>query len=207
MFPSIDDLLKAQSEAFKTGNTVANAAFDGVKKLLELNVQAARAGMEESTAQLNALLAAKDVNTLNTMLADLFAQYGKPDGSKAASYVKNVYDITQQTNAQVSALIEQQVASSQRQLLASVEALAKNAPAGSETAVNLLKQGVVNANAAYEQVQAASKQLLEMIDANVSNLSKAGAALNTIDSLLRSIRSFGFARINCRNQHSVRYHQ
>lgn len=176
MFPSIDDLLKAQSEAFKTGNTVANAAFDGVKKLLELNVQAARAGMEESTAQLNALLAAKDVNTLNTMLADLFAQYGKPDGSKAASYVKNVYDITQQTNAQVSALIEQQVASSQRQLLASVEALAKNAPAGSEPAVNLLKQGVVNANAAYEQVQAASKQLLEMIDANVSNLSKAGAA-------------------------------
>ena len=70
MFPSIDDLLKAQSEAFKTGNTVANAAFDGVKKLLELNVQAARAGMEESTAQLNALLAAKDVNTLNTMLAE-----------------------------------------------------------------------------------------------------------------------------------------
>ena len=68
------------------------------------------------------------------------------------------------------------MASSQRQLLASVEALAKNAPAGSEPAVNLLKQGVVNANAAYEQVQAASKQLLEMIDANVSNLSKAGAA-------------------------------
>ncbi|MDO4683030.1 MAG: phasin family protein [Lautropia sp.] len=175
MFPSIDDLLKAQSEAFKTSNTVATAAFDGAKKLLELNVQAARAGMEESSAQLKALMAAKDVNTLNTMLADLFAQYGKPDGSKAASYVKNVYEITQETSAQVSALIEQQVSSTQRQLLASVDTLVKNAPAGSESAVNLLKQSVVNANAAYEQLQAASKQVLEMIDANIAGLSKAAS--------------------------------
>ncbi|MDO4904089.1 MAG: phasin family protein [Lautropia sp.] len=176
MFPSIDDLLKAQSEAFKTSNTVASTAFDGAKKLLELNVRAARAGMEESSAQLKALMAARDVSTLNTMLADLLTQYGKPGGSKAASYVKDVYDITQETSSQVSSLIEQQVAATQRQLMASVENLAKNAPAGSESAVNLLRQSVVNANAAYEQVQAACRQVLEMIDANVAGLSKGAAA-------------------------------
>ena len=58
MFPSIDELMKAQAEAFKTTNSVATTAFDGARKLLELNVQAARAGMEESSAQLKALLAA-----------------------------------------------------------------------------------------------------------------------------------------------------
>jgi len=48
--------MKAQSEAFKTSNTVATTAFEGAKKLLELNVQAAKAGMEESNAQLKALM-------------------------------------------------------------------------------------------------------------------------------------------------------
>ena len=138
MFPSIDELMKAQAEAFKTTNSVATTAFDGARKLLELNVQAARAGMEESSAQLKALLAARDVSALNTLLADLFSQFSRPEGNKAAAYVKDVYDIAQQTHSQVAELIEKQVASSQQQLLAAVDALAKNAPAGSEGAVKLL---------------------------------------------------------------------
>src|SRR5690606_26759413 len=84
MFPSIDDLMKAQAEAFKTSNSVATTAFDGARRLLELNVQAARAGLEESNAQLKALLATKDVRALNDLLTDLFNQYSKPDPDKAA---------------------------------------------------------------------------------------------------------------------------
>jgi len=176
MFPSIDELMKAQAEAFKTTNSVATTAFDGARKLLELNVQAARAGMEESSAQLKALLAARDVSALNTLLADLFSQFSKPEGNKAAAYVKDVYDIAQQTHSQVAELIEKQVASSQQQLLAAVDALAKNAPAGSEGAVKLLRQSVVEANTAFEKVQAASCQVLDLIDANVNNLARTGEA-------------------------------
>jgi phasin family protein len=175
MFPSIEDLMKAQSEAFKASNTVASTAFDGAKKLLELNVQAAKAGMEESNAQLKALMAAKDVKTLNDMLTDLFTQYSKPDTSKAAAYVKQVYDISTATGGEVTALIEKQVSASQKQLLDSVDALAKNAPSGSEGAVNALRQSVITANAAYEQVNTATRQMLELIEANVSGATKAAA--------------------------------
>jgi phasin family protein len=173
MFPSIDELMKAQAEAFKASNTVATKAFDGARKLLELNVQAAKAGMEESNAQLKALMAAKDVKTLNDMLTDLFTQYSKPDPSKAVAYVKQVYDISTATGSEVTALIERQVSASQKQLLDSVDALAKNAPAGSEGAVNALRQSVVTANAAYEQVTVATKQVLDMIEANFSGATKA----------------------------------
>ncbi len=175
MFPSIEDLMKAQSEAFKASNTVATTAFEGAKKLLELNVQAAKAGMEESSAQLKALMAAKDVKTMNDMLTELFSQYAKPDGSKTATYVKSVYEISTATGAEVTSLIEKQVTASQKQLLASVDALAKNAPPGSEGVVNVLKQSVVSANSAYEQVNVATKQLLEMVEANFSGATKAAA--------------------------------
>jgi phasin family protein len=173
MFPTIEELMKAQADAFKASNTVASTAFEGVKKLLELNVQAAKAGMEESNAQLKALMAAKDAKALNDLLTNLFTQYAKPDGTKAAAYVKDVYDISTATGAEVAALIEQQMSASQRQLLAAVDALAKSAPAGSEGVVNMLKQGVVSANAAYEQIQAATRQLFDLIDANVNGAAKA----------------------------------
>jgi phasin family protein len=175
MFPSIEDLMKAQAEAFKASNTVATTAFEGAKKLLELNVQAAKAGMEESNAQLKALMAAKDVKTLNDMLTELFTQYSKPDSSKAVAYVKQVYDISTATGSEVTALIEKQVAASQKQLLESVEALAKNAPPGAETAVTALRQSVVTANAAYQQVNVATRQLFEKIEANLGGAAKAGA--------------------------------
>lgn len=175
MFPSIADLMKAQADAFKASNTVATTAFDGAKKLLEMNVQAAKAGMEESNAQLKALMAAKDVKTLNDMLTDLFTQYSKPDTSKAVAYVKHVYDISTATGAEVASLIEKQVSASQKQLLDSVDTLAKNAPAGSEGAVNALRQSVVTANAAYEQVNVATKQVLDLIEANFSGATKAAA--------------------------------
>ena len=173
MFPSIEDLMKAQSEAFKASNTVATTAFEGAKKLLELNVQAAKAGMEESNAQLKALMAAKDVKTLNDMLTDLFTQYSKPDNSKAVAYVKQVYDISTATGSEVTALIEKQVAASQKQLLESVDALAKNAPPGSEAAVNALRQSVVTANKAYQQVNVATRQLFEKIEAKIGDATKA----------------------------------
>ena len=61
-------------------------------------------------------------------------------------------------------------------MLAAVDALARNAPAGSERAVKLLRQSVVEANTAFEKVQAASRQVLDLIDANVNNLVKTGKA-------------------------------
>lgn len=176
MFPSIEDLMKAQADAFKASNTVATTAFEGARKLLELNVQAAKAGMEESNAQLKALLAAKDVKTLNDMLTDLFTQFSKPDPSKAAAYVRQVYDITSATGSEVTALIDKQVSTSQKQLLEAVESLSKNAPAGSEGAVNALRQSVVTANAAYEQVNVATRQVLDMIEANLAGATKAATS-------------------------------
>lgn len=176
VYPSIEDLMKAQAEAFKTSNTVATTAFEGAKKLLELNVQAAKAASEESTAQLKALMAAKDVKSLNELLTGLFTDFAKPDGTKAAAYVKQVVDISTATGTEVGSLIEKQVSTSQKQLLDAVDALSKSAPAGSEGVVNMLKQSVVSANAAYEQVNSATKQLLSMVEANLVGATKAAAS-------------------------------
>ena len=57
-----------------------------------------------------------------------------------------------------------------------IDALAKNAPPGSEGVVTLIKQGVVNVNRAYDQIAQGTKQLVEMMETNANNAAKAATA-------------------------------
>jgi hypothetical protein len=62
-----------------------------------------------------------------------------------------------------------------------VEEVSKNAPAGSENAVAMLKSAIGNANAGYEQFTRTAKQAAESIESNltsaVSQFTAAGAKL------------------------------
>ena len=59
----------------------------------------------------------------------------------------------------------------QTKFLAVVDTAVKNAPAGTENAVALVKSAVAAANNAYESVQKAAKQAAEVADANFQAMS------------------------------------
>ena len=175
MFANVEDLVKVQQELLKATNNVATTAFEAAKKLAELNMQTAKAGFEESTSQMKALMSAKDPKAVTELLQQMSAQFTNPESGKAAAYAKKVYEISSATGNELTGLIEKQVAATQQQLLVAVDALAKNAPPGSEGVVNLIKQGVVNVNTAYDQIAQGTKQLVEMMETNAANAAKAAA--------------------------------
>ena len=176
MFNKVEDIVKAQSDMFKAGNVVATSALEGARKLAELNMKTAREGVEQSAAQFKALMSVRDAKTLNETVNTMFTGVSGADNGKAAEYARNVYEITSATGAEVSSLIEKQIATAQSQLLSSVDALSKNAPAGSEGLVSMIKQGVTTANGAYDQISQASKQLVTMVEANVAGATKAATS-------------------------------
>jgi hypothetical protein len=53
---------------------------------------------------------------------------------------------------------------------AMVETVVKNAPAGTETAVAMMKSAMSAANNAYDSVQKASKQAAEVVEANFNTV-------------------------------------
>jgi phasin family protein len=176
MFANVEDLVKVQQELLKATNNVASTAFEAAKKLAELNMQTARTGFEESAAQMKTLMSTKDPKQLAELISQMSSQFADPESGKAAAYAKKVYEISSATGNELTALIEKQIAVTQKQLLVAVDALAKNAPAGSEGVVNLIKQGVVGVNAAYDQITQGTKQLVEMMESNVANASKTASA-------------------------------
>ncbi len=167
-----ENLMKMHSDALKASNAAAAKTLEGFQKLAALNMQTAKTALEESSDQINALLAVRDPKALT----ELVTSFSKPSPEKLTAYAKAVYAITKEANGEFAAMVEKQVADSNRQLTETVEKLASQAPAGSEGAVEFIRQSLAAAQSAYEQVNTATKQFVQVAEANVEGAAKAAAS-------------------------------
>jgi phasin family protein len=157
-----EQLVASQKANLETIYGLTTKAFEGVEKLVELNLQATKAALAESNSHAQALLSVKDVQELLALQAGAL----QPLAEKAAAYSRHLYDIASGTSAEFTKTFEAKVAESQAQFTALVDNAAKNAPAGSETAVAMMKSAVAAANNAFESVQKAVKQASDMAESN-----------------------------------------
>ena len=157
-----EQVIAAQKANIQTLFGLTGKAFEGVEKLVELNLQVAKAALSEAGEAATAALSVKDAQEL---LA-LQASYLQPSAEKAAAYARHVYDITAATNAEVTRVAEAQIAEAQQKFLGLVDSASKNAPAGTENAVALVRSAVAAANNAFESVQKAAKQAADVAEAN-----------------------------------------
>ncbi len=141
---------------------LTNKAFEGVEKLVELNVTASKAALTEASGTAQSLAGVKDAQELMAMQAAMF----QPLAEKAAAYSRHLYDIAQGTGAEFGKAVEGKTAEAQKAFAGLVENMSKNAPAGSETAVSVMKSAVAAANNAYESVQKAVKQATDVAESN-----------------------------------------
>ena len=154
--------LEAQFALF---SSLTGKAFESIEKIVELNLTAAKATLEESTATTKQLLAAKDPQEFFS----LSAAQAQPTAEKAIAYGRHLAAITSGAQAEFSKAAESQIAETNRKVISLVEEVTNNAPAGSENAVALFKSAIGNANAGYEQFTKSSKQAVETIEANLAS--------------------------------------
>ncbi len=137
-------------------------AFSGIEKVMELNMQVAKTSLDEAAAHAKAVLAVKDAQELLALQTAML----QPSAEKAAAYSRHLYDIASSTGAEVSKMAESQIAEAQKKMAAVVDNAVKNAPAGTENAVVLVKSAVAAANNAFDSVQKAAKQAADVAEAN-----------------------------------------
>src|SRR5204862_3981280 len=77
---------------------LTNKAFEGVEKLVELNLQVARTAISEAAENAKAALSAKDAQEFMALQAGLL----QPAAEKAAAYSRHLYDIAAATSAEVT---------------------------------------------------------------------------------------------------------
>lgn len=167
-----EQVLAANKANLETLVGLTNKAFSGVEQLIELNLAAAKSTLADSQKQTHAALSLKDAQELLAFQASLF----QPLAEKTAAYNRHLADIAKGTSSHFQGHMESQLADAQKAFHALVDNAAKNAPAGSETAVAAFKTAVSAGNNALESVQKAVKQATDVAEANFKNITET--ALN-----------------------------
>lgn len=178
MFPIQDQISVATKSNFEANlalyTSLTNKALESVEKLINLNITAVRASMEESSATTRQILAAKDPQEVISLLT---AQT-KPNYEKAIAYGSHLANIASSTQAEFTKAAETQIAQVSRKVTELIEEAARNAPAGSEGMVAVVKTAMGNASNGYEQFTKTAKQAVEALEANLTVVSQAAQAKN-----------------------------
>lgn len=171
MFTNKDQFSNAAKANFESQlaavTELTNKAFTSVAQLVELNVNAAKTSFEQSTAAAQQLLAAKDPQEFFSLVTQ-----NRPGAESVLEYTRNLGSIASAAQAEFTKAAEAQIAETTRKVTALVDDVTKNAPAGSENAIALLKTAISNANAGYEQLTKTAKQASETLEVNIGKAAR-----------------------------------
>jgi phasin family protein len=168
MFPIQDQIsvaAKANLEAnLALYNSLTAKALQSVEQLITLNLAAAKASMEESSAVARQLLTAKDPQEC----ISLVTSQARPNLEKMLAYGNHLAGIASSVQAEYTKAAETQMAEISRKTNELMDAAASKAPAGSESLVAMMKSALGNASSGYEQLSRTGKQAVEALEANLN---------------------------------------
>ena len=136
-----------QLQSLKAMQAYALASLNGVEKLAELNLQAAKKSVEEGVSNSVALFHSRDPMAL----AETVSVQAKPATDKLGAYAKHVYQIANETAAELSRIAEKQMSEASQQMFATIDEISKGAPAGTEGIATFYKSAVLVASAAWDR--------------------------------------------------------
>lgn len=174
-----EQIMASHKASIETLFGLTHKAFEGVEKLVELNMQATKAALAETANHAQAVMGAKDAQEFMALQAGMV----QPLAEKTAAYSRHLYDIASAAGADLGKTFEGQAAEAQQKLAGMMDSATKNAPAGSETTVAVMKSAVAAANNAFESMQKAVKQASEMAEANFNTV--ATTAVNASKSVAK----------------------
>ena len=170
LYPTPEDLSAAQKQNIEAMMKLSQKAFEGIEKMVELQLNAARASLQETADKFQALMSVKDAQDVVNLNKDI----ATPNAEKALAYSRTIYDIASQTSSEFHRLVDAQIADGNKKLMDALEDFSRNAPAGSEGVVAMMKSSLTAASSAYETANKAARQVVEMAERNMRAAAEAG---------------------------------
>jgi phasin family protein len=170
---TIEQVIQAQKAQLDALLGWTNQIVEGVEQIVELSLHTTKDTLADTAQGARAALDAKDIQeVISAQMAFL-----QPCVEKAATYSRQVYNITSGLGARWGQAVEAQAGDVQKAWVSLLDNASQNAPAGSETAVAVIKGAMTAANNAAESVQKVIKQAASMAEANFNAV--ADSAVNS----------------------------
>jgi phasin family protein len=169
MFKTPEQFASANKATVDSLLSLANTALASAERIAALNLNTARSVLEDSVSNAKALMAAKDPQEALSIQASLT----QPNVEKAAAYSRSVYEISAQTQEELSKMVEGQFGEFQKTVAGLLDKAAKSAPAGADVAVAAVQSAIAAANSAFDNFRKSAKQMTELAQTNMAAATSA----------------------------------
>ncbi len=170
LYPTPEQMSETQKQNIDAMLKLSHKAFEGIEKMVDLQLAAARASLQETSEKFQALMSVKDAQEMMAVNKDI----ATPSAEKALAYSRTVYEIASQTSGEVQRLIDSQIAEANKRVVDALDEFANSAPAGSEALIAMMKSSLTAASSAYETANKAARQVVEMAERNMKAAADAG---------------------------------
>lgn len=171
MYQAPEQFAALNKANFDAATRFANVAIGGAERLMEIQLNAAKTALADGMDGAKTLATIKDLQ----QFADVKDTVAQPAFEKAADYMKSVYDVATETQAEFGKLIEKQFADFNKQFVVALDKFAETAPTGSEVGISALKSAIVTGTSAYENLAKAAKQFNDTAKTNLEAAAKRAA--------------------------------
>jgi len=160
-----EQLAAAQKANLETLSGLTNQALKSIEKLVELNMHIAKQSLSDSMNSAKKALEVKDIQQLLAHQAEAV----QPMAEKIMAYSRHLYDLVHETQNSFTQCAEKEFQAGQKKMNSLVEEWTKNAPPGSDAAVQAMKQAIASANNVFETSQKAVKHAVEIAQTNLTS--------------------------------------
>ncbi|MXR36774.1 phasin family protein [Craterilacuibacter sinensis] len=149
----------------------AQIALDSTERLIRFNLDISKQTLQENSEFARELSGTSDPQSI----AANFNKMAGLAAEKAVENARSFYEIISQTQGAMTKLVEDNIGNFNKGLISSIETLAKNAPAGSDAAVNAVKTSIAATAAAVNSVTQSAQQVVHLADSNIKTAGSATA--------------------------------
>jgi len=162
--PNMDQLTATQKANAEVMMTLLRTAFAGIERLTALNLATTREFFNNTVANTQQLMAAKDANEI--------ARLAEPGVEKIVDYSRNVYDLITEMQKEITAVMEAQYNSFNKNA-SSVVAKARTAPVGGDVFAAGMESMLNASSKAFDSMSSMARQLSDIAEANLQAATKA----------------------------------
>jgi len=163
MYNATEHIAELSKASYANAYKLASLSIENTEKLVKLNLNTAKVALAQGVEGAEAAASVKDVQEL----VALRAKFTEAGVQVATGYSRTLYELSSEAQSQFSAFAEEAWAAYTKGVASWMENATKGAPAGSDIAVNALKSTFAASTAAFDQFQRATKQVVNLADANV----------------------------------------
>ena len=161
MIQQNEQLAGINQASIETASRYATIALTGAAQLAKLQLEAAKAALQESTGNTKALLSVTEPQELIA----LRSQIAEAQVKSAVNLARNVYDVAMQTQAEFAKLAEEHMANLNQTMVTALDQAGKSAP-GADVAIAGIKSTIAATTAAIDTMSKAAKQVSNLAGAN-----------------------------------------